>query len=109
MHCHNKWGTNKSTFRHIYLGYVRSAMDYARLIQTIASKANRESLDKIQNQSLRLTCGGMRSTPSLIYANVEPLDLRREQSVLSSKVWNDTNVWMNPTQTEDLLKHGDHL
>ena len=82
-----KWGANKSTLRHIYLGYVRSAMDYALPIQAIASKANRESLDKIQNQSLRLICGGMRSTPSAaceIDANVEPLDLRRERAVLES-------------------------
>ena len=72
-----KWGANKSTLRHIYLGYVRSAMDYALPIQAIASKANRESLDKIQNQSLRLICGGMRSTPSAaceIDTNVEPLN-----------------------------------
>ena len=82
-----KWGANKATLRNIYLGYVRSAMDYALPIQAIASKANRESLDKVQNQSLRLICGGMRSTPSAaceIDANVEPLDLRRERAVLES-------------------------
>ena len=79
------WGANKSTLRQIYLGYVRSAMDYAMPIQAIASKSTRESLDKVQNQSLRLVCGGLRSTPSAaceIDANVEPLGLRRERAVL---------------------------
>ena len=79
------WGAHKSTLRHVYLGYVRSVMDYAMPIQAVASKSTRESLDKVQNQSLRLVCGGMRSTPSAaceIDANVEPLGLRRERSVL---------------------------
>ena len=79
------WGAHKSTLRHVYLGYVRSVMDYAMPIQAVASKSTRESLDKVQNQSLRLVCGGMRSTPSAaceIDANVEPLGLRRERAVL---------------------------
>ena len=81
------WGANKSTLRQIYLGYVRSAMDYALPIQAAASKTMRESLDKVQNQSLRLVCGGKRSTPSAaceIDCNVEPLELRRERAVLES-------------------------
>ena len=81
------WGANKSTLRHLYLGYVRSAMDYALPIQTISSKTARASLDKIQNQGLRLICGGMRSTPTAaceIEANIEPLDLHRERAVLES-------------------------
>ena len=79
------WGANKATLRQIYLGYVRSAMDYALPIQAIASNSTQETLDKVQNQSLRLVCGGMRSNPSAaceIDANVEPLALRRERSVL---------------------------
>ena len=81
------WGANKTTLRQIYLGYVRSAMDYALPIQAIASKSTKESLDRVQNQSLRLVCGGMRSTPSAaceVDASIEPLDLRREKSVLES-------------------------
>ena len=81
------WGANKSTLRQIYLGYVRSAMDYALPIQAAASESTRETLDKVQNQSLRLVCGGMRSTPTAaceIDCNVEPLQLRREKAVLES-------------------------
>ena len=81
------WGANKGTLRQMYLGYVRSAMEYALPLQSIASKTAIKSLDSVQNQSLRLVCGGMRSTPTAaceIDARVEPLDLRREKAVLES-------------------------
>ena len=82
-----EWGADKMTLRQMYLGYIRSALEYAQPIQTAASKSTTESLDKLQNQSLRLVCGGMRSTPTAaleIEANVEPLHLRRDRAVLQS-------------------------
>ena len=81
------WGADKTTLRQIYLGYVRSAMDYAQPLQAIASKSTADSLDKVQNQALRLVCGGMRTTPTAaceIDANIEPLDLLRDKSLLES-------------------------
>ena len=81
------WGANKMTLRQIYLGYIRSALEYALPIQTAASASNTENLDKLQNQALRVVCGGMRSTPTAaleIDANVEPLALRRERALLQS-------------------------
>ena len=81
------WGADKMTLRQIYLGYIRSALEYAQPIQTAACESNTDNLDKIQNQALRLVCGGMRSTPTAaleIDANVEPLRLRRERAVLQS-------------------------
>ena len=81
------WGADKSTLRQLYLGYVRSAMDYALPIQAIASKNTSAPLDRIQNQGLRLVCGGKRSTPIAaceIEANIGPPDLHRERAVLES-------------------------
>ena len=81
------WGADKMTLRQIYLGYIRSALEYAQPIQTAASKSSTESVDKLQNQALRLVCGGMRSTPTAaleIEANIEPLKLRRERAVMQS-------------------------
>ena len=81
------WGANKGTLRQLYLGYVRSAMEYALPLQSVASKTTIKSLDAVQNQSLRLVCGGMRSTPTAaceIDAVVEPLDLRRERAMIES-------------------------
>ena len=81
------WGADKMTLRQLYLGYVRSVMEYALPLQTIASKSVSGTLEKVQNQALRLVCGGMRSTPTAaceIDANVEPMDLRRERALLES-------------------------
>ena len=57
------WGANKPTLRHLYLGYVRSIVDYVYSLQTVASKTVSTSLDKVQNQAFRLICVGLRSTP----------------------------------------------
>ena len=81
------WGANKETLRNLYLGYVRSAMEHALPLQSIASTRTAASLDTVQNQALRLVCGGMRTSPTAaceIDARVEPLDLRRERAVLES-------------------------
>ena len=80
------WGSNQKTLRHLYLGYVRSALDYALPLQAVASKLPTETLDRVQNQAVKLICGGMRSTPIAaceIAANIEPLDIRRKRSVLN--------------------------
>ena len=82
-----KWGANKDTLRQMYIGYVRSVMDYGASIQTVASKSTTSSLDRVQNQAGRLICGAFRSTPSAaceIDANLEPLDLRRERANLEA-------------------------
>ena len=79
------WGSDKRTLRNLYLGYVRSALEYGAALMTTCSKANQTSLDKIQNNALRLINGGMRSTPTAacqIHANVEPLGKRREKAAL---------------------------
>ena len=81
------WGASKQTLRQLYLGYVRSIMDYAQSLQTVASKTAISSLDRVQNQALRLICGGLRTTPTAaceIEANIEPLDLRRERATLEA-------------------------
>ena len=72
------WGANKETLRQLYLGYVRSSLEYALPIQSVARKTMTTSLETVQNQALRLVCGGMRNTPTAaceIDARVEPLDI----------------------------------
>ena len=57
------------------MGYVRAVMDYNLPLQTIASKGAVLSLDKVQNQALRLICGAIRTTPTAageIDANIKP-------------------------------------
>ena len=79
------WGSDKDTLRSLYLGYIRSAMDYNIVLQNISSKSTRKNLDQVQNHALRFICGGMKTTPSAaceIDANVEPLEMRREKAAL---------------------------
>ena len=81
------WGADKLTLRQLYLGYVRSVIDYNLPLQNLASKSSTTSLDRIQNQALRLICGGMKTTPVAaceIDANTEPLDIRRKRALLNS-------------------------
>ena len=81
------WGAEKSVLRQLYIGYIRSKLDYCSSIQTIANKSSLKQIDKIQNQGLRLICGAMRSTPIAaceIEANIEPLDIRRNRSAIEA-------------------------
>ena len=81
------WGANKHTLRQLYLGYVRSIMEYGHSIQTVASGTVTSLLDRVQNQALRMICGGLRTTPTAaceIESNIEPLDLRRQRATLEA-------------------------
>ena len=79
------WGADKMTLRSLYLGYVRSVIDYNIVLQNTCSKTTKQGLDKVQNHALRLICGGMRSSPTSaceISADVEPLEIRRRKAAL---------------------------
>ena len=80
-----EWGSDKSTLRNLYLGYVRSSLEYGAALMTTCSTANLKHLDRIQNSAVRFINGGMRSTPTAaceVHANIEPLGLRREKATL---------------------------
>ena len=83
----SNWGADKRTLRQLYLGYIRAKLDYCSPIQAVASKSALETVNKTQNQALRLVCGAMRSTPTAaceIDANVEPLDIRRNRTLVEA-------------------------
>ena len=81
------WGSDMVTLRTLYIGYIRSVLDYNQCLLMSTSKTAQTTLDRIQNQALRLICGGMKTTPTSaceIHANVEPLGLRREKATLET-------------------------
>ena len=78
------WGAKKQILRQLYIGYVRAVM---LPLQTIASKGAVLSLDKVQNQALRLICGATRTTPTAaceIDANIKPRDLTRKRCLIET-------------------------
>jgi len=90
----SSWGSDKQTLRALYLGYVRSSLEYSNSLLTMCSTTTRNTLDKIQNNALRFINGGMRSTPTAaceILSNVEPLGIRRDKAVLELHQRNDFN------------------
>ena len=79
------WGADKNTLRQLYLGYVRSSMEYNLALQSISSDTNREALDKVESNALHFIAGALKSTSTAachIHTNVQPLGLRREAAVL---------------------------
>ena len=81
------WGAEKRVLRQLYIGYIRSKLDYCSPIQNVAPKTSLQELDKVQSQGLRLICGAMRSTPTAaceIEANIEPLDIRRKRTLIEA-------------------------
>ena len=79
------WGADKNTLRQLYLGYVRSSMEYNLALQIVSSKTNRDALDKVESNALHFIAGAMKSTSTAachIHTNVQPLGLRREAAVL---------------------------
>ena len=82
------WGSDLSTLRSLYIGYIRSVLDYNQCLLLSSSQTTQTAIDRIQNNALRFICGGMRSTPTSaceIQSNVEPLSLRREKATLELK------------------------
>ena len=81
------WGADKNTLRQLYLGYVRSTMDYSLALQSVSSSTTQLGLDRVQNNALRFISGAMRSTPTAaceVHTNVEPLNIRREAAVIET-------------------------
>ena len=82
-----KWECRSDMLRTLYIGAVRSQIDYSLAVQVYGSKTALETLDRVQNQSLRLICGTFRTSPvaaAEIIANVAPLHHRRNRGILSS-------------------------
>ena len=76
-----RWGADSKTSLLLYTACIRPILDYGSILYAAAAKSNLNKLEVIQNQSLRLVCGAMRTTPinSLqIETNMPCLNLRRE-------------------------------
>ena len=80
-----QWGADKKTLRQLYIGYVRSTMEYNIALQSISSDSTQASLDKVESSAVHFIAGAMRSTSTAachIHTNIQPLGLRRDAAVM---------------------------
>ena len=57
------WGANENILKAVYQGTVRPHLEYGSNSWLTAAKSHHHTLDKVQNQALRIITGAMRSTP----------------------------------------------
>ncbi|KAG6439246.1 hypothetical protein O3G_MSEX000613 [Manduca sexta] len=84
----SSWGMHPAHLRRLYIALVRSRMDYACFLYGNSSITYLRKLDKIQNQSLRIIGGFIRTTPIHVMEGelaIPPLNIRRRY--LCSKFW----------------------
>ena len=84
---HTYYGSDRATQLNLYRALIRSKLDYGSPIYLSASKSILDSLNTIQNSSVRLALGAFRTTPTislLFEANEPPLNIRRQQNAAIS-------------------------
>ena len=71
--------------KNVYIRTIRPHIDYGSTTCSSASKTSNYTLDKVQNQALRLITGSMRSTPINIMEEItaiQPLSKRRDMRII---------------------------
>ena len=79
------WGANEKILKTVYQGTVRPHLEYGSSSWMTAAKSHQQTLDKVQNQALRIITGAMKSTPIERMeqtAGIPPLIKRRECKAL---------------------------
>ena len=80
-----KWGANAKILKQVYTGSVRPQLEYGATSWGTASRTNTNKLNKIQNASLRMITGAMKTTPITEMektAKLQPLENRRKEKCL---------------------------
>ena len=58
-----QWGANEKILKNVYQGTVRLHLEYGSSSWMTAAQSHKQTLDRVQNQALRIITGAMRSTP----------------------------------------------
>jgi len=83
----SKWGASKKVLLIIYRSLIRSILDYGAIALDSMTDRNKERLDSIQAQALRIACGAVRGTATLqVEMGEPPLQIRRLQLQLQYAV-----------------------
>ena len=76
-----KWGSNEQILKSVYQGNVRPHLEYGPSSWMTAAMTHHQTLDKDNNQALRIITIAMKSTPVQSMeeiTNIPPLRKRRE-------------------------------
>jgi ferredoxin-NADP reductase len=76
-------GSETSVLATTYKTYVRQVLENGTEVFVTAPANALATLDRVQNQALRMITGGIKTTPIAAmeqYSNVEPLNNRREKT-----------------------------
>ncbi|GFS13461.1 reverse transcriptase-like protein [Elysia marginata] len=79
------WGAEMKLLKKTYVGYVRPVMEYGIAAWGTASKTNFQKIERVQNHSLRIITGGIKSTPINSMESVtglESLEDRRKKKIV---------------------------
>ena len=80
------WGADMKVLKKTYVGYVRPVIEYGMASWGTAAKTNFQKIERMQNQSLRILTGGMKSTPincMEAVAGLEPLEDKEMRKTLT--------------------------
>ena len=80
------WGANQKTLRTVYESTVRPHLEYGSTAWSTATKTSLHSVDKVQNQALRIMTGAMKSTPIAAMeeaTGIQSLEKRRQVKILT--------------------------
>ncbi|KAI5720833.1 hypothetical protein M8J77_012264 [Diaphorina citri] len=58
-----KWGSGRSTLNTTYSMYVKPCISYCSEVLLTTSKTNKQKIEKVQNEALRLVTGAVKTTP----------------------------------------------
>ena len=76
-----QWGAAEIVLRKVYIGTIRPHLEYGSTTLSSASKSEIYTLDKVQNQALRLITGSMKSTRIRVMEEttaIQPFSKRRD-------------------------------
>lgn len=79
------WGATDKILKSVYQGTVRPHLEYGSNSWRTAAKTHLQTLDKVQNQALRIITGAMKTTPIVKMeetSNIPPLIKRREKKTM---------------------------
>ena len=75
------WGADMKVFKKTYVGYVRPVIEYGMASWGTAAKTNFQKIERVQNQSLRILTGGMKSTSVNYMEAVAGIELLRDRKM----------------------------